>query len=75
MQHHPRHSPATDSTVPTDAPRPFSHDEIAPHARELWLQQGSPADRDEAIWLEAESRLRATHEGASGKLPAVGSVQ
>ena len=75
MQHHPRQFPVTESTEQINAPRAFSHDEIAPHARELWLQQGSPADRDKAIWLEAESRLRATHEGASGKLPAVGSVQ
>jgi len=33
------------------------HDEIAQCARGLWVQYGQPADRDLAIWLEAEQRL------------------
>jgi len=75
MQHEFRHFRPADSTDQADAPRVLLHDEIAAHARELWIQQGSPENCDEAIWLEAESRLQATREGASGKPPAVGSVQ
>jgi hypothetical protein len=33
------------------------HTEIAQCARDLWVQYGRPADRDLAIWLEAENRL------------------
>lgn len=35
------------------------HDEIAQCAQELWIESGRPANRDEAIWLEAERRLIA----------------
>lgn len=35
------------------------HDDIAQCARELWIESGRPANRDEAIWLEAERRLVA----------------
>ena len=38
----------------TNAP---THEEIARHAREIWLAQGEPAGRDEEIWLEAEREL------------------
>jgi hypothetical protein len=38
------------------ASRP-SHDEIAQCARELWTESGQPEGRDDAIWLEAETRL------------------
>jgi hypothetical protein len=33
------------------------HDAIAQCARDLWIQYGQPADRDLAIWLEAEQQL------------------
>jgi len=33
------------------------HAEIAQRASELWVEYGRPADRDLAIWLEAEQRL------------------
>lgn len=36
-----------------------SHDEIAECAYELWLQHGRPDHLDQAIWLDAESLLRA----------------
>jgi hypothetical protein len=75
MKHYDRHVPPTESTDQTEAPRPLLHDEIAAAARELWLQQGCPENCDEPIWLEAERRLLATREGASGKPPAVGSVR
>lgn len=42
--------------TPTSTSRP-GHDEIAECARVLWLESGRPTDRDDAIWLEAESRL------------------
>jgi hypothetical protein len=35
------------------------HEEIAQCAQEIWLQSGKPADRDMAIWLEAEQRLHS----------------
>jgi hypothetical protein len=41
------------------------HDEIAQCARELWSQSGQPQGRDEAIWLEAESRLIAARRCSS----------
>ena len=43
------------------------HDDIAQCARDLWVQCGRPADRDLAIWLEAEQRLRAATEAVRGK--------
>jgi Protein of unknown function (DUF2934) len=75
MKHHhglPQH---TDSTAQTDAAHTLSHEDISQCARELWAQQGCPENRDEAIWLEAESRLLASRRGASRSLPAVGSVR
>ena len=75
MKHHHHNTHPTNPEIQSDAPRALSHDEIEPCARELWEQQGCPNDRDEAIWLEAESRLVAARRGATRKLPAVGSVQ
>jgi len=43
------------------------HDDIAQCARDLWVQYGRPADRDLAIWLEAEQRLRAATEAPREK--------
>ena len=70
--HHGHHH--QDSSAHGGAGLPLSHDEIAPCARELWEQQGCPDNRDEAIWLEAESRLRAARQGASRAFPPVGTV-
>jgi hypothetical protein len=70
--HHSHHH--TDSGAGSASSFSLSHDEIASCARELWEQQGRPDDRDEAIWLEAEGRLRAARQGVSGVLPVAGSV-
>ena len=43
------------------------HDDIAQCARDLWVKYGRPADRDLAIWLEAEQRLRAATEAPGEK--------
>ena len=75
MKHHHGHPEHTDSTPPTDTLHILSHEDITQCARELWAQQGCPEGRDEAIWLEAESRLLASRRGASRSLPAVGSVR
>jgi hypothetical protein len=45
----------------TAADRP-SHEEIAHCARELWTVSGQPEGRDDAIWLEAESRLLSARQ-------------
>ena len=34
-----------------------SHEEISARASDLWKSYGSPSDRDEEIWLEAERQL------------------
>jgi hypothetical protein len=61
---------------PADANRAPLHDEIAQCARDLWVQQGQPADRDQAIWLDAEQRLfsaiQAPHGENSGPASALG---
>ena len=43
------------------------HDDVAQCAKDLWVQYGRPADRDLAIWLEAEQRLRAAAEAPREK--------
>ena len=73
MKNHHHSHLHTDSTAQTSAALPPSHDEIAPCARELWEQQGCPDNCDEAIWLEAESRLAANRPGTSPGLPAAAS--
>ena len=75
MKNHHGHPQHTASAAPTEASHTLSHDDITQCARELWAQQGCPENRDEAIWLEAESRLLASRRGASRSLPAVGSVR
>ena len=52
---------------PPDANRAPLHDEIAQCARDLWVQQGQPADRDLAIWLEAEQRLLSASQAPRGE--------
>ncbi|MEO6568492.1 MAG: DUF2934 domain-containing protein [Opitutaceae bacterium] len=46
-----------------------THNDISQCARELWTQWGQPTGRDEAIWLEAESRLNDACRNAAA--PAV----
>jgi len=74
MKHHHRHLRLKGAPAPTASPAPLLHDEIAQCARELWLQQGSPENCDNAIWLEAESRLLATRQSAAPTFPALVSV-
>jgi hypothetical protein len=48
-------APSLKNTTPLRMP---THDEISSHARAIWEKSGRPADRDTAIWLEAERGLR-----------------
>ena len=52
------YSPAAESAVIGD----ITHEAICERAKELWLEQGCPANCDEALWLEAEAELQAIHE-------------
>ena len=57
----PVHAP----NVPTPTERPrrqIPHEEIAQRARQIWNERNQPNGHDEAIWLEAESRLQAEAE-------------
>lgn len=36
-----------------------THDDIAQRARQLWREHGSPAGRDDELWLMAERQLLA----------------
>jgi hypothetical protein len=57
-------SPFYQSSVPdTPGDLVITHEVISSRARELWLEQGCPTNRDEAIWLEAEAELRAIQQG------------
>jgi hypothetical protein len=48
---------------PTPHPQqPFTRDQIARRAEQLWRERNCPAGSDEAIWLEAESQLLAEAE-------------
>jgi hypothetical protein len=51
------------SALNSDDGQLVTHEHITERARELWLEQGCPTDRDEAIWLEAEAELLATQQG------------
>lgn len=61
------------STTASDSNPWLAHDDIALCALNLWLQSGSPANRDLAIWLEAEQRLlsasRAQNERRYDRVP------
>lgn len=53
--------------VPTKSVTNFSRgqvpqEKIAERAKKLWLERGSPTGQDEAIWFEAEARLKAEAE-------------
>ena len=67
------HTPVPGSADTKCAPL---HNEIAQCARNLWVQQGQPPDRDQAIWLEAEQRLHSAtqspREENSGPTPSLG---
>jgi len=49
-------------TIPFSAentrPEP-THEQISERAQQLWVSYGRPTDRDEEIWLAAESQLKA----------------
>ena len=55
MKNHHHNNPIH-ARPPAGAP---SHEAIAARAHALWAEQGHPENQDEAIWLEAESRLLA----------------
>jgi len=58
------HTPA----INLDDTRPVPlHNDIAQRAQELWIQYGKPADRDLAIWLEAEHQLFSAETTSRGK--------
>jgi hypothetical protein len=39
-----------------------THEQTARRAEKLWRERGQPAGQDDAIWLEAESQLKAEME-------------
>lgn len=51
------------SALNTDDDHLVTYEHIAARARELWLEQGCPENRDKANWLEAEAELLATQQG------------
>jgi hypothetical protein len=55
--------PNNANNIPTDRPRrQIPHEEIALLAERIWNERNRPTDKDEAIWLEAESRLQSEAE-------------
>lgn len=50
------------TSVDTECEHVATQEAIALRARELWLAQGCPKNRDLDIWLEAEAELRAIEE-------------
>ena len=57
--------PVHADNVPTrtaDTRRNISHEQIVQRAEKLWSERSCPAGSDEAIWLEAESQLKAEAE-------------
>ncbi len=57
--------PVRARNVPAAAERPrrqIPHNEIAARAERLWHERNRPSGVDDAIWLEAESQLRAEAE-------------
>ncbi len=49
-------------TSPTLSRGAVSHEQIAERARRLWQDRSSPSGQDDAIWLEAETQLKAELE-------------
>jgi hypothetical protein len=62
--------PHSHVTLPIDTQHVPPHEDVAQCARELWVQYGKPADRDLAIWLEAEHQLLSATETMSVKKSA-----
>lgn len=61
---HPN-KPVHAENIPTPTERlrrQVPHEEIAQRAEKLWRERSCPAGSDEAIWLEAESQLKAEAE-------------
>jgi hypothetical protein len=54
-------------TSPDDTKHAPLHSDIAQCAQELWVKYGKPADRDLAIWLEAEHQLSSVSQTAKTK--------
>jgi hypothetical protein len=55
--------PVHADNVPTPQPQQsFSHEDVKREAEQLWRERGQPSGQDDAIWLEAESRLQAKSE-------------
>lgn len=57
--------PVHAQNVPTPTERlrqQVPHEEIARRAEQLWRERNCPAGSDQAIWLEAESQLKAQAE-------------
>ena len=52
MKNQPRHSHRPFPAHPHIEATPL-HEAVTAHAHELWRRHGHPANRDEAIWLEA----------------------
>lgn len=55
---HAQNAPSPDNRRRDQVP----HEEIARRAEQLWRERSCPAGSDDAIWLEAESQLRAEAE-------------
>jgi hypothetical protein len=47
-----------DFPIPQNVDEIITHEKIAHRAYLLWIDEGRPANRDEAIWLQAERELR-----------------
>lgn len=59
--------PVAANNSPTPSTTDYSrgqatHEQIARRAEALWRERGFPTRQDEAIWFEAESRLKAEAE-------------
>jgi hypothetical protein len=61
MKNHHHHSPIHPHSSVASVP---DHAAIAEQAYHLWEEHGHPENRDEAIWLEAESQLLADQSRA-----------
>ena len=49
-------------TSPESTRGQVTHEQISRRAEQLWRERNQPAGQDEAIWLEAESQLKAEAE-------------
>jgi len=58
---------ASPSFKPTPVIRPFTEEEIAMQAYQIYLREGSVDGRDEGNWLKAIEQLTAERQIESGK--------